>query len=753
MLGTGVDISSFIYSVYNDPDSLGTFCLFNSFHEIMLVGDSYLSFSKVRITDRFGKAGKMIIDVANELENMETKTFAHAGVLYAVSYSSQLNWYLLGNTPIGFYTLFRPAIFVVFVLVQLLIVFVIVVFNVFINRARSKLEEQNHELVVLNKKAQTATRAKSDFLARMSHEIRTPMNAIIGMSELAQREYGKAKTLEYIAGIKNAGVALLAIINDILDFSRIESGHLNLNLAAYETNQMFSDALSVISVRLSEKPIELITEIDPTLPTVLTGDVIRVRQILLNMLSNAVKYTHKGFIRFSVSWQEISGDIALLIIVVADSGIGIHAEELGRLFDDFVRIEEKRNQNIEGTGLGLPITRSLCNAMGGEITAQSEYGSGSVFTATLLQNITDRKPMGTLKHEAEVLVNTWRPPFTAPETNILLVDDLPSNLLVAEGLLSPYQTRIFTCQSGSEAVNLVIAHSFDLIFMDHMMPGMDGIETTAVIRGLEEHNAMPIIALTANAVSGMKEMFLQNGFNDFLSKPIEVPKLMKIMEQWIPADQRGPAPEYPVSSADTVKINFPEIEGVDTAVGLTRAGEDHKRYLNLLEMLCRDARARLPLLEKKPVLTDEKENKVFVTQVHTLKSALATIGAADLSTDAARLESAGCSGDTAVIEELLDSFRAALSALLERIEAALTQTQTPPVESGDKQRENELLGQLKDALEQADLDALDTSLEALKSLPLSPDTRGALPAISDGILSGEFKKTIDKIEILLKVEA
>ncbi|MDR3298701.1 MAG: transporter substrate-binding domain-containing protein [Candidatus Accumulibacter sp.] len=603
--------------------------------------------------------------------------------------------------------------------------------------------ERTQELREQTRIAESSSSAKSDFLARMSHEIRTPMNAIIGMSELAQREYGKAKALKYIAGIKSAGGVLLSIVNDLLDFSRIESGHLTLNLDAYETGEMFNDALGIVRVRLSEKPIELIVDIDPSLPSVLTGDVVRVRQILLNMLGNAVKYTHKGFIRFSVSWQEISDASARLTMTVADSGIGIHAEDMRHLFDDFVRIEEKRNQNIEGTGLGLPIARSLCRAMGGEICAQSEYGSGSVFTATLLQNITDRKPMGTLKHKAEVLVNTWRPPFTAPGANILLVDDLPGNLLVAEGLLSPYQARIFTCQSGSEAVDLVIAHSFDLIFMDHMMPGMDGIETTAVIRGLEGGANPIVIALTANAVSGMKEMFLQNGFNDFLSKPIEVPKLMKIMEQWIPADQRGPAPEDTVSSADTVKTTLPEIEGVDTEVGLDHACEDHKRYLNLLEMFCRDARARLSLLEKKPVLEDEKENKVFVTQVHTLKSALATIGAVDLSTDAARLESAGRNGDTSVIEERLDAFRAALSALLERIEAALTQTR--PVESGNKQRESELLGQLKDTLEQADLEALDTALEALKSLPLSPDTRNALPAIADHVLSGEFKKAQDAI--------
>ncbi|MDR0439921.1 MAG: response regulator, partial [Candidatus Accumulibacter sp.] len=484
------------------------------------------------------------------------------------------------------------------------------------------------------------SKSKSSFLARMSHEIRTPMNAIIGMSELAEREHGTDKALEYIGGIKSASASLLAIINDILDFSKIESGQFTLAPAPYDMSSLLNDALSVVRIRLGEKPIELIARVDPSLPSGLVGDAARVRQILLNMLSNAVKYTDRGFIRFSVAWREMPGDAALLTFIVADSGIGIRSENLPLLFGDFVRVEDRRNKSIEGTGLGLVITRSLCRAMGGDITVESEYGKGSIFTATLRQPIADRRPMGSLESKILTRKEAPRIAFTAPDIHILLVDDMASNLLVAEGLLIPYKARIVTCQSGYEAVELARSRPFDLIFMDHMMPGMDGMEATAAIRSMGKQGGMPIIALTANAIAGMREMFLQNGFSDFLSKPIEIPKLAEIMEKWVPAEKRGPAPDAALSN-EAKAGRLPAIEGINTLAGQAHVGGVQSRYLDLLETFCRDARMRLPLLVKVP---REEERKAFTTQVHALKSALAAIGAGDLATAAARLEDAGRNG-------------------------------------------------------------------------------------------------------------
>jgi signal transduction histidine kinase/DNA-binding response OmpR family regulator len=596
------------------------------------------------------------------------------------------------------------------------------------------------------------SKSKSSFLARMSHEIRTPMNVIIGMSELAQREHGTPKALEYIAGIKSASASLLAIVNDILDFSKIGSGQFTLVPAPYETGSLLNDALSVVRIRLGEKPIELIISVDPSLPAALVGDATRVRQVLLNMLSNAVQYTDKGFIRFHVSWQEVPGDAALLTLVVADSGIGVRSENLSRLFDDFVRVDEQHNKNIKGTGLGLSITRSLCQAMGGDITVKSEYGKGSTFTATLRQPIADRRPVGALENKAQAKREVQRISFTAPDVDILLVDDMPSNLLVAEGLLTPYKARIFTCQSGREAVDLVRSRPFDLIFMDHMMPGMDGMEATASIRGMGKRGKMPIVALTANTISGMRETFLQNGFDDFLSKPIEIPKLAGIMEKWIPANKRGPAPDA-ASSGDTETVRLPPIEGVDTLTGLAQAGGVPNRYLDLLEMFCRDARTRLPLLAKTPA---EEERKSFTTQVHALKSALASIGAAALSADAARLENAGRNGDIPAIDEYLPAFREDLEGLLERIGAALAQAR-PAADAAEGEngeggqpsaRERELLALLKTALEQKDLDAMDKMLEDLKALQLTPGTREALSGIAECILLADFQKAEAAVDAL-----
>jgi signal transduction histidine kinase/DNA-binding NarL/FixJ family response regulator len=600
--------------------------------------------------------------------------------------------------------------------------------------------KQNAYFLSMSQKADAASRSKSDFLARMSHEIRTPMNAIIGMSELAQREYGKTGGLEYITGIKNAGMSLLTIINDILDFSKIESGKLTLEPAPYETGSMLHDVIGIIRVRLGEKPVEFITDIDPSLPAALTGDVTRVKQILLNILSNAVKYTEKGFIRFSVSWQKKPGALALLSFSVADSGFGIQAEHMPRLFDDFMRVEDHHNKSIEGTGLGLPITRSLCRAMGGEVTAQSEYGKGSLFTATLLQGIPDQRPLGAAWSDTKPEMEKESLTFTAPDVDILLVDDLPSNLMVAEGMLAPYKTRIFICHSGREAVELVRSRPFDLVFMDHMMPDMDGLEATAAIRAMRGREEMPIVALTANAVSGMKDMFLQNGFSDFLSKPIELPKLAKIMDKWIAADKRIQGGDKAAPSHLQVEAKLPELQGVDTLAGLDRVGGSPSRYLNLLEVFCRDARERLPIFAKTP---RDEERHTFTTHAHAMKSALTYIAAADLSKAAGCLEEAGRNNDRAAIDSGLGAFYTGLTVLLEQIEAAMNSARRQDEKRGKGEqtdRERELLARLKTALDQEDIDEIDSALEKLKRLPLSPPVRAALPGVTASILSGHFKK-------------
>jgi len=544
-----------------------------------------------------------------------------------------------------------------------------------------QLTRQNEELLAMTRKAEATAQAKSDFLARMSHEIRTPMNAIIGLSSLALREYGKPQMLEYITGIKRAGENLLDIINDILDFSKIESGQVLVNrVAPYDTASLLNDVLAIIRIRIVEKPISLLTDIAPSIPGVMIGDAGRINQILLNLLGNAVKYTEKGFIILSISGEKIDEKTIELTLAVEDSGIGIKEKDLPKLFDDFTRFDEKRNSAIEGTGLGLSIARSLCRAMGGDLTAVSDHGKGSVFTATLMQTVNNWEPISDMTAPARS-TKPQDATFIAPTAEVLLVDDLPSNLLVAEGLLQPYQVRVSTCLNGCEALELVQTHSFDLVLMDHMMPEMDGIEATTAIRALGgPFSTLPIAALTANVGAEAREQFQKEGLDDFLAKPIDIGQLDELLKKWIPKIKQRPALENenrsgsrsenrpknrPESKEDAPEEGaLPNIPGVDVAAGMARVGNSQNRYLDLLAVFRQDVNDYLPLLEKTP---DSDNLSSFITRVHALKSALANIGADFLSQTAALLEDAGNRQDMPLILEKLAPFRADLAALEARI--------------------------------------------------------------------------------------
>jgi signal transduction histidine kinase/CheY-like chemotaxis protein len=379
------------------------------------------------------------------------------------------------------------------------------------------------------REANKASEAKTKFLARMSHEIRTPMNAIIGMAELALRENITPTVKEYILTVKKAGTNLLSIINDILDLSKIESGKLEISSSNYSFPSMLNDVVSIIKMKIVDSGLRFDINIDSNIPNSLIGDETRIRQVLLNILGNAVKYTKKGFISLSASGEIIENTV-LLTIEVADSGIGIKPEYLKKLFDEFVRVDESKNY-IEGTGLGLPIAKNLIKTMNGDISVKSEYGKGSTFTIKLPQKISANELFDSIKNDS-IAIN-----FNAPNARVLIVDDIDANLKVAKGLMQPYKMQVDLCTSGAEAIERIKANSYDLVFIDHMMPDMDGIEATKIIR--EIYANLPIIALTANAVSGVKEMFLENGFNDFLSKPINTVELNSILEKWLPKEKQA----------------------------------------------------------------------------------------------------------------------------------------------------------------------------------------------------------------------
>lgn len=403
-----------------------------------------------------------------------------------------------------------------------------------------QLKETNR-IKALVEKTEAATKAKSDFLAKMSHEIRTPMNAIIGMVELISRYRLPDEVKEYIFSIKRSCSNLLTVVNDILDFSKIESGKLEIVPSNYNLSILINDVVNIIKMKILESEVKFFLEVNDKLPIFLHGDEARIRQVLINILSNAVKYTKKGLVSFKVDGKITKEKIVILTMSVSDTGIGIKEENMKFLFNDFVQFNLASDKNIEGTGLGLAITKNLVTAMNGSIDVVSEYGKGSTFTVSLPQQIYSSETIsGSVSINPSKILNTNT--FTAPDAKILIVDDISANLKVAEGLMQLYEAKIDLCLSGQNAIDLVKLNHYDLIFMDYMMPEMDGIETTKIIREMGEkdnfYKKIPIIALTADAVIGAKEKFTTNGFNDFLPKPIDVAELNVILKKWIPIEKQ-----------------------------------------------------------------------------------------------------------------------------------------------------------------------------------------------------------------------
>ena len=509
-----------------------------------------------------------------------------------------------------------------------LLILMFAVGMVYLLSTEEKVRESD-ELRAAKTLAEQANHAKSDFLANMSHEIRTPINAIMGMNEMVLRECSDENIREYAANIESASRTLLSLINDILDFSKIEAGKMEIVPASYDTAVFFHDVVNMISVKATQKQLDFQVQIDSDLPCVLYGDEVRNRQIIVNILNNAVKYTKQGVVKLAV--EGIREDQAFTLkMQVADSGIGIKQEDMDKLFGGFQRLDLEQNRSIEGTGLGLAITHNLIERMNGRIEVSSEYGKGSVFTVYLSQEIINDSPMGDFRQRFEAVAkqeDEYRESFVAPEAKVLVVDDNGMNLAVVKALLKKTDIQVTTCMSGMECLELVKDIYFDVILLDHMMPEMDGIQTLAKIKQSENQcTSVPVIALTANAIVGAKEEYINAGFSDYLSKPIEGMELEKMLMKYLPQDKIS------LSKASDVKPY------INTELGLQYCMNSMEFYKEMLELYCDEYEDRAAKLTE---ALKAEDWDIYTVTVHALKSTSLNIGGEQISKAAKELEAAG----------------------------------------------------------------------------------------------------------------
>lgn len=562
-------------------------------------------------------------------------------------------------------------------------------------------------------KAEAANMAKSAFLANMSHEIRTPINAILGMNEMILRESDSKEILEYASNIQSSGEALLYLISDVLDISKIESGKYELIEGTYETASFIHNCYSMVAERAEKKGLDLIIKCNPFLPSQMRGDEAKLRQVITNLLTNAVKYTMHGSVTMTVD-KCGEGDGLVLVITVKDTGIGIKQENIEHLFSQFSRFDLDRNRNIEGTGLGLAITRQLVDLMHGELTVESEYGKGSTFTFTVSQQIISNTPMGDF-HKRYLDIddkNTkYRQHFEAPNGRILVVDDVTVNLKVISNLLKETKIRVDTADSGAECLSLVTKNEYDIIFMDHMMPNMDGIVTYEKMKELPNslNKDTPVIMLSANAISGSKDYYINAGFSDYLSKPVRSKKLEKMIMQYMPKEKlidksfeeneetkiknkEAQLSEKEVSVEDfwgdsdnskTASENEYDIEikqnsetdnliilqklfqsypQADLSLGLSYCGQNPDIYLTVMQTY-----AENPKTEDLKTFYENRDTENYRILVHGIKSSSLNIGFSNLSEKAKALEMAAKENDWDFITKnhdgLFEEYKMAISAI------------------------------------------------------------------------------------------
>lgn len=575
-----------------------------------------------------------------------------------------------------------------------------------------------HEIMDMEREKQQAllaSESKGRFLANMSHEIRTPIHAVLGMDDMILRESREPSIREYALDIKNAGQTLLSLINDILDISKIESGKLEIIPVKYDVSSLIYDVMNMMKMKAADKGLELKLSVNPQIPSRLWGDDVRIRQILVNLMSNAVKYTETGSVTLEVD-VAVKGDVAELIFRVEDTGIGIREEDIDKLCQEFERIEEERNRKVEGTGLGMNITTKLLERMGSRLRVESVYGEGSIFSFTLEQKIVSHEPIGNLEEriKSQAEEYSYEALFAAPEARVLIVDDNAVNRRVFVKLLKETQIHVDEASGGEECLELVKKQAYDLIFLDHMMPDMDGIMVLHHMREMTDYpcEKTSVIALTANAVTGAREMYLREGFEDFLAKPVNSEKLERMILDMLPEEKviRGERKEGTGNSAADERgeeLSLPELEGIDWKyAGL---------YCPDTEILMDTLNQFYELIETEAKKLEQAEAiQQFRIQVHSMKNSAAMIGAVSLAGVARILEYAARDGKISQIENITPAFLQEWMRMKEILKPVVrVKSQSEATRKVDAEQIGELLRILRRAMEEMDVDTADEMVKQL----------------------------------------
>ena len=638
----------------------------------------------------------------------------------------------------------------------------------------AELNDASVKLKAALREAQNANRAKSDFLAKMSHEMRTPLNAVIGLSVLSleDRRVG-GDTRVNLEKIYASGSTLLSTVNDILDISKIEAGKLDLIPVVYDVPSLINDAVTQNAPRIGDKPIEFILDVSEDMYISLYGDELRVRQIINNLLSNAIKYTKEGEVELSLHCVDTEDEVEL-VIRVRDTGIGIREEDLLLLFSDYTQVDMKSNREIEGTGLGLTITKRLAEMMGGSISVLSEYGQGSTFTVKVLQLTASRERIGRdvveslkrFKYTDQRYEDTRISHVSLPYAHVLIVDDNVTNLDVAEGLMAPYEMRIDCVTSGQQAVDAIREEKvhYNAIFMDQMMPGMDGVEAMVRIRGLGTAYAknIPVIAFTANVASGNEQTLMNSGFQAFLSKPIDVARLDDVIRHWVRDEEQEKAWQDAVRAKEASGIDArvqpdrrsvptrrsgldrrlvnSQFAGLDIDKGIERYGGIEETYLKILRSYCVNTRPLLDQIEN----VDESRLDEYSTIVHGIKGSSHGIFAEMISDVAEKLELASKAGEYEFVSSHNEAFIFAVRKLISDVEGMLSTIDRDNPRPVKPKPEPELLMRLVDACKAYDMDNVDSLMEELDQFDYQED-EGLGDWLKENVMLMNFKEIIERL--------